>query len=130
MIESLHQEINDTRQIQEVAASVSSLLRSYDTVAYVLGLKQGRTIKSWVEEGTIPSNPTMESRLRLTEKLALAVKDEQRPWVSGAWLISCNPRLDEIQPMTVIQSIGTDEYSESLLSRTESAAYSFAVLED
>lgn len=41
-----HNEIENSRRVGEVAASLVDLLRHHETVAYVLGLKQGRTVKT------------------------------------------------------------------------------------
>lgn len=68
----------------------------------------------------------METRLHAAESLALTVKDEQRPWVSGAWLIAGNPHLGEVSPSAMIQSLtGTDE-DRLVTERLQQAAERFA----
>lgn len=117
-----------SRQVGEVAASVAGLLHRYDTVAYVLGIRQGRTIRGWAERGTVPADPRTEMRLRVTEQLALTVKDEVRPWVSGAWLISANPHLGEQSPAELIRSLEGATEDEQTIGRLQAAADHFAAL--
>jgi hypothetical protein len=125
-----HVEQKDSRRVGEVALALKQLLQEYDTVAYVLGIKQARTVRNWAEKGTQPSNPLIESQLRVTEDLALTVKDKDRPWVSSAWLISGNPRLGEESPATIIRSLTGDGEDERLINRLQAAAAHFASLED
>jgi hypothetical protein len=114
------------RKVGEVATSLISLLRRYDTVAYVVGVKQGRTVKNWAEKGVVPSDPVMQTRLKVAEALAKTVNDEQRPWVSGSWLIACNPHLGESSPSEMIQSLAGTSDDHQVTEKLYQAAELFA----
>ena len=86
------------RSVSEITNSLIELLQGHQAVAYVVGVKQSRTVKGWAESNTFPSDPVMLSRLEAADDLAHVVCDSDRPWVSQAWLISCNPRLEEDAP--------------------------------
>ena len=129
MTETIVQNENrDTREVSEVASSLINLLRSNETAAYVLGLKQGRTLTNWAEKGVMPSDPVMVTRLKVAESLALTVKEEVRPWVSGAWLISNNPHLGEHSPSELIQSLSGTAEDSQLSDSLHHAAEHFASL--
>jgi hypothetical protein len=128
LMNELHSRIEqpNTRQVNEVAHSLKTLLRDYGTVAYTLGVKQGRTVRNWVENDAHPANPLMQRRLETAEALAITVRDEQRPWVSGAWLISANPYLAEQSPAELIQSLTGEQEDKDVLERLDFAAKQFA----
>ncbi len=113
------------RDLSTVAVNVITLLQHPDTVAYIIGLKQGRTIKSWVRNEVVPHDPLMERRLLLTESLASKVADSVRPWVSGAWLIANNPHLQEYAPSDLIQSLSGTEADRELFEQLHHAADKF-----
>ena len=119
-------EQTEPRQLHDVALAVKELLQRYDTVAYVLGVKQSRTVKSWAQGSTVPSDPQPEMRLLTTEKLATTVRDNQRPWVSASWMIANNPLLLEDSPAELIQSLTGTEADVEILSRLNDAAEYFA----
>jgi len=114
------------RSVSEVAKSLSQLLGSNQAVAYVVGIKQARTVAGWVEGATKPADPLMETRLEVAEQLARIVQDPERPWVSKAWLISCNPHIGEDAPMDVIQQFDGSIEAEKAVVRLQFAAESFA----
>jgi hypothetical protein len=121
--ESTHGE----RTISEIASELQGLLRRNDTVAYVVGVKQARTVKNWIEGQTSPADPLMRRRLEVAEKLALTVQDPTLPHLSGAWLIAINPRLEEESPAELIQSLQGTEGDAAIIDRLQAAADLFLV---
>ncbi len=117
---------NQSRQPGEIAATLVTLLRSYDHVAYVVGVKQTRTVRNWVENNIEPANPRMKARLEVAEVLASTVQEQERPWVSAAWLIANNPYLDEEVPSDLIQSLTGDASDRETVERLQFAATQFA----
>jgi len=114
------------RPVSEIAGSLRDLLRDYGDVAYVVGVKQARTVKNWAEERSIPADPLMRTRLEVAEVLAATVHDAARPWVSAAWLISCNPRLEESSTAELIQSLAGRPEDMEAIEEMSYAAQQFA----
>ncbi|MFA5004467.1 MAG: hypothetical protein WC498_04305 [Candidatus Saccharimonadales bacterium] len=112
----------DNRPIGEVVTALGALLQSDDTVAYVVGLPSLET----VEASVAAEDPIIAKRLRVAEKLALAVYDESRPWVSRSWLVACNPLLEEYSPVDLIGTIEASETDTPVLRSLHDAADSFA----
>jgi hypothetical protein len=123
---TIYTETEDNRRLGEVATSLTRLLHQYGNVAYVLGLRQGRTVKNWAENGTTPVDPLMDTRLRVAEQLALTVREEERPGVSTAWLISCNPHLGDNSPAEMIRSLSGQAEDEQAIGKLQFAAADFA----
>ena len=114
------------RSVSEITTSLVELLQGHQAVAYVVCIKQDRTVKGWAENKTLPADPVMLRRLEAADNLARIVCDSDRPWVSRAWLIGCNPHLGEDAPMDHLQALkGTYEDVPTIV-RLHAAADQFA----
>lgn len=112
----------ENRPVHEVVTSLISYVHKYETIAHVLGLNNGRIIKEWVRNATQHVDPITEAKLLVAESLAAAVYDEQRPHLSGAWLISNNPFLEDYAPGELIQSLDGTESDAATMKRLNHAS--------
>jgi hypothetical protein len=116
----------ETRPLSEVAGNLKVLLRRYDDIAYVVGVKQARTVRNWAEHGVTPSEPRMRQRLEVAEMLASIVAPRGLPHVPAAWLIFHNPYVDEQPPCELIRSLDGSDTDMETVEKLVFAAESFA----
>src|SRR5438067_1679472 len=106
--------------ISEMAAELQRVL-SRSVAAYVVGVKEGKTIYRWANSETSDIRYDSEQRLRTAYEIVQLLSSSYSPSVARAWLIGCNPRLGDKTP---VEAIHEGELREAL-----GAAQAFVVSE-
>jgi hypothetical protein len=86
----------------------------YTTAA--LGLKDARTVRSWVERQAEPREHDVVSRLAVLFRVVKAVEAVYTPAVAAAFLRSSNPQLDDEAPLVVLATQPVDEAEQAVLA--------------
>ena len=106
--------------VSEIATEMQNLL-SRSMTAYMVNVKEGRTISRWANKETTDIRHDSEQRLRAAYEIAQLIGTYYSPEVARAWFIGCNPRLDDATP--------ADALHEGKLREVLSAAQAFIVSE-
>ena len=92
----------------ELVDELRSLL-GVGLVAYVASLDKTETVDDWTKGKNIPSNGSVESRLRLTLEVTKAIADVEGPRVAQAWFQGLNTKLDDRSAARLIREGDLDE---------------------
>ena len=85
-------------------ASVLQEVLSRRLTAYVVGVKDAKTVSRWASgEITEIRNPEVEQRLRTTYTVVQLLLDLDAPNTIRAWFIGMNPELDDQSPAEAIR---------------------------
>jgi hypothetical protein len=93
---------------QSVSASVSEItsflqdLLSRRLVAYVAGVKDGKTVTRWANGEVTEARQESEQRLRTAYEIAQLLIRFDSPRIVRAWFIGLNPQLDDVSPAEAI----------------------------
>lgn len=86
----------------------------YTTAA--LGLKDARTVRSWVERQAEPRESDVASRLAVLFRAVRAIEAIYSPTVAAAFLRSSNPQLDDEAPLVVLATQSVDKAEKAVLA--------------
>lgn len=102
--------------VSEVASFLQDLL-SRRLVAYVAGVKDGKTVSRWASGEVTEVRQESEQRLRTAYEIAQLLIGFDSPRIVRAWFIGLNPRLDDVSPAEAIH--------EGRLKKAKAAARAF-----
>lgn len=90
--------------IAAIATDLQELL-SRRVVAYIVGVKDAKTISRWASgEITDIRQPEVERRLRATYAISRMLLGADSTQVVKAWFLSMNPYLDDASPAETIRA--------------------------
>ena len=87
--------------VSEVASFLQDLL-SRRLVAYVAGVKDGKTATRWASGEVTGVRQESEQRLRTAYEIAQLLIRFDSPRIVRAWFIGLNPQLDDVSPAEAI----------------------------
>ena len=100
VLERVHrQSVNAS--VSEVASFLQDLL-SRRLVAYIAGVKDGKTVTRWTNEEVRGVRQESEQRLRTAYEIAQLLVQFDSPRIVRAWFIGLNPQLDDVSPAEAI----------------------------
>ncbi len=100
VLEQVHrQSVNAS--VSEVASFLQDLL-SRRLVAYVAGVKDGKTVTRWANGEVTGVRQESEQRLRTAYEIAQLLIQFDSPRIVRAWFIGLNPQLDDVSPAEAI----------------------------
>ena len=105
--------------VSEVASFLQDLL-SRRLVAYVAGVKDGKTVRRWASGEVTGVRQESEQRLRTAYEIAQLLIRFDSPRIVRAWFIGLNPQLDDVSPAEAIH--------EGRLKEAKAAARAFVAV--
>ena len=87
--------------MSEVASFLQELL-GRRLVAFVAGVKDGKTVTRWASGEVIGVRQESEQRLRTAYEIAQLLIQFDSPRIVRAWFIGLNPQLDDVSPAEAI----------------------------
>ena len=102
--------------VNEIARYLQDLL-SRQLTAYMLGLKDGKTITRWANGETEGLRIDNERLLRAAYEIVQVLSEYESPGVARAWFIGMNPNLGDLSPAEALR--------EGMLKEVRSAARAF-----
>jgi hypothetical protein len=102
--------------VSEVASFLQEML-SRRLVAYVAGVKDGKTVTRWASGEVTGVRQESEQRLRTAYEIAQLLIQFDSPRIVRAWFIGLNPQLDDVSPAEAIH--------EGCLKEAKAAARAF-----
>lgn len=102
--------------VSEIAKYLQDLL-SRQLTAYMLGLKDGKTITRWANGETEGLRVDNERLLRAAYEIVQVLSEYESPSVARAWFIGMNPNLGDLSPAEALR--------EGMLREVRSAARAF-----
>lgn len=87
--------------IKEAAATLTSVLPAR-LAAYVVGVKDVKTLQRWAGGTVATINAPSESRLRAAYEIVLLLLRFDEPETVRAWFIGLAPELDDVSPARAI----------------------------
>jgi hypothetical protein len=102
--------------VSEVASFLQDLL-SRRLVAYVAGVKDGKTVTRWASGEVTGVRQESEQRLRTAYEIAQLLIQFDSPRIVRAWFIGLDPQLDDVSPAEAIH--------EGCLKEAKAAARAF-----
>jgi hypothetical protein len=102
--------------VSEVASFLQEML-SRRLVAYVAGVKDGKTVTRWASGEVTGVRQESEQRLRTAYEIAQLLIQFDSPRIVRAWFIGLNPQLDDVSSAEAIH--------EGCLKEAKAAARAF-----
>lgn len=87
--------------LKEAAATLSQVLTGR-VAAYVVGVKDVKTLHRWASGAVIDIRPESESKLRTAYEIVTLLLRFDAPETVRAWFIGMAPELDDISPARTI----------------------------
>lgn len=106
------------KPVSEIAQTLQGLL-SRRLTAYIVGVKDGKTISRWATGETTDIREDSEIKLRTAYELVKLITNFDSEQVARAWMIGLNPQLDDSSPAEMIH--------EGRLKEVRAAARAFIV---
>lgn len=100
VLEQAHRQ-SVSASVSEVASFLQDLL-SRRLVAYVAGVKDGKTVTRWASGEVTGIRQESEQRLRTAYEIAQLLVRFDSPRIVRAWFIGLNPQLDDVSPAEAI----------------------------
>lgn len=102
--------------VREAAESLQRLLTGR-IAAYVVNVKEAKTITRWAADAVVEIRPESEQRLRAAYEIMTLLLRFEGPGTTRAWFLGMNPHLEDDAP--------ADALHEGRLQETLGAAKSF-----
>jgi hypothetical protein len=88
--------------VDDVASFLQDLL-GRRLVAYVAGVKDGKTVSRWANGEVSSVRQESEERVRTAYEVAQLLVRFDSPRIVKAWFIGLNPQLDDVSPAETIR---------------------------
>lgn len=107
LVEQIHRQ-STRAPVSDIAATLQEVL-SRRLVAYIVGVKDAKTVSRWASGEVSAVRPDSEQCLRAVFEIVQLLLQFDSPRVVKAWFIGLNPQLGDVSPADVIREGGLKE---------------------